>query len=782
MTLNRIGKIKGFRIFRDFNWPADLHDFGRFNVIYGWNGAGKTTLSTILRHLEKRQPIREGRVDFVFGDRVVNGAALGAEPVPNVRVFNRDFVGRAVFESSETHLPPVYYFGEDSVEKQRRIEELREQLDEQKTIETEQLSTLKISTQSLEAYCTEQAKSIRLMLTVVGGGPYNNYDARPFKQQIQQLAGLATLPERLTEEERDTHLKVRESKALPALQEVAVKFPDLVSLRARTASLLRASVVSTVLDDLATDQAVAGWVGEGLALHSGKRSTETCRFCDQPLPANRIAQIEAHFNDEFKRLKQQVSALLNEVEQAAAFGNSFSAPPVEALYEALQAEYASALNDLRKHSKTLQGALDALRRALLAKLEDPFKQIELSTWLQRVGQGEGLAQFVMALFALAADGTPFIASFAGAQELKRLNATIAKHNVLTSSFDTSVKAARDALAQDEVLAALEGWKEKSRAVVEGESVCDAAQKRARELETEIAALDVEIRHHHRPADELNAELGGYLGRSELKLVAEHNGYRIVRNGHPAMHLSDGERTAVAFMYFLKSLQGTDFALEDGIVVIDDPVSSLDSNSLFSAFGFLKERTASAKQLFILTHNFTFFRQVRNWFDSVNKWGRQGRKEKPARFFSLSPVLLDGQRAAKLEMLDPFLTDFESEYHYLFKRVYDLTQLDQGDGLEQYYSMPNMARRLLEAFLAYRVPGYSGDLHKKLQLVAGDTGMKTRVLRFLHTFSHGDAVAQPDHDPSILAETQAVLKDVLQLISLNDPKHFEAMVHLSEGQA
>ncbi|MDC7718633.1 AAA family ATPase [Vogesella sp. DC21W] len=777
MILSRIGKIKDYRIFRDFNWPADLHDFGQFNVIYGWNGAGKTTLSTILRHLEKRRPIVEGRIDFIFGDRVVNGTNLGTEPVPSVRVFNRDFVGRAVFESNDTHLPPVYYFGEDSVEKQQRIVVLRAQLNEQKTIETNQLSALRLSTQSLENFCTEQAKSIRLMLTVSGGGTYNNYDARSFKQQIQKLIGLATLPERLTEEERDTHLKMRESKALPALQEISVRFPDLVSLRTRTESLLRASVVSTVLDDLAADQAVASWVGEGLALHSGQRSIETCRFCDQPLPAKRITQIEAHFNDEFKRLKQQVSALLNEVEQASAFGNGFSAPPVEALYEALQDEYASALSELQKHSKTLQGALDALKHALLAKLEDPFKQIELSSWLQHVGQGGGLAQFVMALFAFAADGAPFVASFAGAKELKRLNATLAKHNLLTSSFDASVKAARDALAQDEVLAALEGWKEKSWSVAEGESVCDVARQKARELETEIAALEVEIRQHHRPADELNAELAGYLGRSELKLVAEHNGYRIVRNGHPAMHLSDGERTAVAFMYFLKSLQGTDFVLEDGIVVIDDPVSSLDSNSLFSAFGFLKERTASAKQLFILTHNFAFFRQVRNWFDSVNKWGRKRKGEKPARFFSLSPVLLDGQRAAKLETLDPFLTDFESEYHYLFKRVYDLTQLDQGDGLEQYYSMPNMARRLLEAFLAYRVPGYSGDLHKKLQLVAGDTGIKTRVLRFLHTFSHGDAVAQPDHDPSILAETQAVLKDVLQLISQNDQAHYEAMVRL-----
>ncbi len=42
--------------------------------------------------------------------------------------------------------------------------------------------------------------------------------------------------------------------------------------------------------------------------------------------------------------------------------------------------------------------------------------------------------------------------------------------------------------------------------------------------------------------------------------------------------SEGERTAIAFLYFLKSLQDKSFDLANGIVVIDDPVSSLDANA------------------------------------------------------------------------------------------------------------------------------------------------------------------------------------------------------------
>src|SRR5690606_40846036 len=97
-----------------------------------------------------------------------------------------------------------------------------------------------------------------------------------------------------------------------------------------------------------------------------------------------------------------------------------------------------------------------------------------------------------------------------------------------------------------------------------------------------------------------------------------NGYALTRGGQPVSHLSEGERTAIAFLYFLKSLQDKTFDMKNGIVVIDDPVSSLDANALFSAFGYMKERTKEAGQLFIFTHSFAFFRNVKKWFHCLNK--------------------------------------------------------------------------------------------------------------------------------------------------------------------
>jgi wobble nucleotide-excising tRNase len=60
------------------------------------------------------------------------------------------------------------------------------------------------------------------------------------------------------------------------------------------------------------------------------------------------------------------------------------------------------------------------------------------------------------------------------------------------------------------------------------------------------------------------------------------------------------------VYFVVHLQD-DFDIKEGIVVVDDPVSSLDSNSIYQAFAFLKNAVKDAHQVFLFTHNFDFLR-------------------------------------------------------------------------------------------------------------------------------------------------------------------------------
>ena len=101
----------------------------------------------------------------------------------------------------------------------------------------------------------------------------------------------------------------------------------------------------------------------------------------------------------------------------------------------------------------------------------------------------------------------------------------------------------------------------------------------------------------------------------------------------------------------------------------------------------------------------------------------------------------------------------------------------SEDLEKNYVLPNMSRRLLEAFLAFRMPHIPGDLWKKLQKVTFDEAKKLRILRFLHTHSHSSAVGESEHDLTALAEGSAVLKDLLEMIESMDCTHYSAMVQL-----
>lgn len=777
MKIDRLHRAVNYRIFRDFTWPASLLDFARFNVIYGWNGSGKTSLSNLFRHIQKRQPLTDGQVEILVEQTSVAGVDFGTAALPSVRVFNRDAVDRSVFELGNQQLPPVFFLGEDSVDKQRRIEELKKQLEAGTQEESRWERKKAEATSALDTFCAEEARGIKNLLTVAGGGPFNNYNSANFKAHVQQLGADTQKPIPLTEEERQQHLATKDGKAMAKVPSPLVRFPDFASLTARTQTMLGRSIVSAVIANLAENPAISGWINAGLSLHSGELASDMCRFCGQSLPEQRIQRLEAHFNDQFRRFESEIEKLAEEIKSAQGFAEAVRLPPKEVLYENLRSEYEKDLVALKQQAETVRVSLDVLHRALLAKRDEPFKTFELRSFITNHHPTDEPPGGVEAFFQAAMAGLATLSAAMGQVTFDQLVAIIKRHNDHTDTFDAAVKEARMALAQNEVLKALPEWKQRSQALLEARGHASTARDEAVKLKAEVAELDLQVRQHRRPAEELNREVAAYLGRDELRFAVEQNGYRITRGGHPAMHLSDGERTAIAFLYFLKSLQGTDFDLKTGVVVIDDPVSSLDANSLFSAFGFMKQRTSEAGQLFVLTHNFTFFRQVRNWYYNMPGQRKKDPRVHPARFYMLDTDFSSGCRTAMLQPLDPFLHQYESEYHYLFKRVYEEAHKPVASALEAYYSIPNIARRLLESFLAFRAPDKPGDLFQKLEAVPYDSVKKTRILRFLHTYSHFDHVAEPDHDPSILSETPAILKEVLALVRECDPEHFRCMAEL-----
>jgi wobble nucleotide-excising tRNase len=736
--ITRIARLRHPGVFRDFTWSTELPDFAQYNLVYGWNGSGKTTISELFRALEQRQA-PEGEAELIIDGKKVAGTSFHNATVP-VRVFNRAFVSESVFPVGGGDVPPIFVLGKESAEKQAEVESLKQQ----KSTAAENLKTAKSdkskAEQDLDKHSADSATIIREKLRSSGNNPYNNYDKRRYKERADQmLAAHDNSGDLLTDEDRDR--LAAQSHAVPKdkIDKVQYQLPDLKQYQEVASKLLQATVVSSTIAALKDDTSLASWVRQGLGLHQ-QRDTESCLFCEQPLPDGRIASLEAHFNAEYEKLLGQLDEQGAQLERASRTASQVSLPDSAKFYEDLAPEYESAKAALTDANEAVAAFLDALVDELKQKKRQVFE-----AW-----------------------GTAVSVPTVDGKVVEDVNAVIQKHNDACNAFDDRVTSARQRLEADSVAGSLEDYVALKGRVSAGEEAITEADQEVSRLNGKVTELEREIIEHRQPAEELNNDLHRYLGHNEFWLEVKDTGYTISRSDGPARALSEGERTAVALLYFLKSLQDRHFEMSNGVVVLDDPVSSLDANALYLAFGFIRHRVEGAAQVFLLTHNFPFFRQVRNWFHHLKG---------QARFYMLNCTLTKEGRRSSIQRLDPLLERFESEYHYLFACLHRRAQGDDEHGLEANYVFPNMARRLLETFLAFRQPDTSGKLRQKLQRINFDETRKVRMLRFLHTHSHADEIGEPEHDPSGLGEAQAVLTDLLALIEQEDPTHYAAMVGL-----
>lgn len=160
-----------------------------------------------------------------------------------------------------------------------------------------------------------------------------------------------------------------------------------------------------------------------------------------------------------------------------------------------------------------------------------------------------------------------------------------------------------------------------------------------ELKKDIDRLNTYTANTTQVMEQINATLRGigFMGFHLREKPGTSYIYELVRdNGETAKGLSEGERNFIAFLYFYHTVMGSqkrDGRSEDKIVVIDDPVSSMDHNTLFYVSTLTREmvdicyrnydldedptRDKHIKQFFCLTHNPVFFRNIS--YDHLNDY-------------------------------------------------------------------------------------------------------------------------------------------------------------------
>ena len=725
-----------------------MTEFGRYNLIYGWNWSGKTTLSQLFRDLEKRRPPERGDVVLRIHDHHIRGEDFRNSTV-QIRVFNRAFIEENVFPIERDEIPPIFVLGAKSVEKQRKIEDKRSELARLQSNLEHLHENRNSAVTEFDSFCKAQAKDIKFALRSSGANPYSNYNKSTFQDRANKMLrdGDRNV-HRLNESARDSLLSRLKATPKQKVKEVEYTFPDFDSISKRVSKLLDTTVVSKVIETLKEDRTLGSWVRQGLAIHRD-RSATICQFCEQSLPEDRIAALEGHFSDRYERFIQELEQQIDELRRLITATDQLRPPHKADLHDDLISKFEASEMKLNYSLASAKKWLDTAVCWIESKKTLVFDQVRLEVEIPKLD----------------------------ASTVARMNEVIREHNRACDDFENRVAQAREQLAASMTEENLDDFVAKRNAAQSAKKRVQEKEAEVQRLNDDIERLEAEILEHRRPAQELSADLCSYLGHSELSLEARETGYTITRGDVPAKSLSEGETTAIALLYFLKTLQDKNFNLTAGIVVIDDPVSSLDANALFLAFGFIRERTQDARQLFVLTHNFSFFRQIRNWLKYIGRQNRRDSHTRSSRFFMLHCEHNEGLRGSSIRPLDPLLKQFDSEYHYLFAQSHQAATEATTESLDRNYELPNMARRMLEAFLAFRLPHISGTLQQKLDSIEFDNAKKYRILRFLHTHSHSIGIGEPEHDLTALVEAKPTLKDLMDMIRSQDPEHHKAMLEL-----
>ena len=220
------------------------------------------------------------------------------------------------------------------------------------------------------------------------------------------------------------------------------------------------------------------------------------------------------------------------------------------------------------------------------------------------------------------------------EQIKKLIETaskeIKKHNDIVINYETERSSLIQAIWKyivDDEKVDIEQYKKKMAGLDKGISNLKKDVKNKRQayvtLNNEMKKLTKNVTSVQPTVDEINKTLQ-YYGFDNFEIVPSESNeshYQIKReNGALAEStLSEGEITFITFLYFLQLAKGStnkETITEDRILVVDDPISSLDSNILFVVSTLIKtivkdikNDIGNIKQLLLLTHNVYFHKEV-----------------------------------------------------------------------------------------------------------------------------------------------------------------------------
>ncbi|MFP1903851.1 AAA family ATPase [Lonsdalea quercina] len=251
---------------------------------------------------------------------------------------------------------------------------------------------------------------------------------------------------------------------------------------------------------------------------------------------------------------------------------------------------------------------------------------------------------------------------------------------------------------------------------------------------------------------------------------DRDDYRLVREGESSDtpvfdSLSEGEKTLIAFLYFLETCTGRksrdDNDQRKRLIVIDDPISSLSQNYVFEIASLIQHQVIRAKiaeKVIILTHSLFFFQEL------LLSSGKKPVGSCPKDWSLYRVSKLEHSVASPVSEKE-LLNDYQALW-------YVLRNAQENDVAS--VVIPNTMRQILEYYFGFS--GKSETLYQALELLAGgsegDPGFRA-FARYLNRHSHQDARNITLHESTSVERYLTWFKKVFE--TAKDEEHYTLMM-------
>lgn len=570
------------------NQGIQLDNLKKINFIYGANGSGKTTIS-----------------NFIFDNSApkFNSCSLTWQNdlALNVLAYNKEFRER---NFGKGKLNGVFTLGEATAEQIREIEKKNEELKIIKADGLQKRETLDKQIKQKEDLETEfkettWTKVYKKNETDFKEAFQGSMQKETFKNKLLQEATSNNAPLETLENLKEKSKTIFGEQPIRIEQISQISFDRILEIE--TNEIWKKIIVGKADVDIAKliqRLNINDWVNQGREYIEDT----TCPFCQkETINDDFKKQIESFFNETYlndlkqlKELKQEYNTLteniINQLNTIEETQKNFNGTKLD-------------IDKFTAYLKTLISQNTTNNEFLNNKVKEPSRSVEL---LSVKEQADLITELI-----------------------KQANVEIKKHNDIVANFTTEksnlIKAIWKYLVE-EYKTEIETFKGKKKGLEKG---IENLKKQRKEKLEEYDKLDAEIKNLNKNVtsiqptiDEINRILKSY-GFLNFEIVpAEEDGfYQIQREDGTIAEttLSEGEITFITFLYYLQLTKGgisKEEVNNERVLVIDDPISSLDSNILFVVSTLIKEiikeiknDDGNIKQLILLTHNVYFHKEV-----------------------------------------------------------------------------------------------------------------------------------------------------------------------------